>query len=170
MIFGKAKLLALSLFLVTGLAACTLIYSFGSDRGAAKVQAKWDKATKLHEEAIKKLKSEFSAKETAHEAKTKEVESELLQANARHEADSRNAAMRFVDRLRKSEERSRIYQHQAERGPAQCQSLAAHAGQLDKSLEEGRGVVQELRLALGQCLGNTSTLIKQIDADRKLFE
>ena len=55
-------------------------------------------------------------------------------------------------------------------GPLQCQSLAEHAGRLDRSLEEGRAVVQELRAALGQCAKHAGTLSTQITTDRNLYE
>ena len=49
-------------------------------------------------------------------------------------------------------------------------SNGAKKVQTDRSLEEGRAVVQELRAALGQCAKHAGTLSTQIATDRNLYE
>ena len=170
MIFKKAQLIACALSLAGALAVTTAVYSFGSSSGAKKVQIKWDADKRERDAAILQLTKTYREKEADHAAKTKDAEKQLELANEKFAKDRRAAELVFVDRLRKSETRASVYQRQAEAGPLQCQSLAEHAGRLDRSLEEGRAVVQELRAALGQCAKHAGTLSTQIATDRNLYE
>lgn len=170
MIFKKAQLIACVLSLAGVFAVTASVYSFGSSNGAKKVQTKWDADKKKREAAIMQLTKVYQDKEADHAAKTRNAEKQLELANEKFAKDRRAAELVFADRLRKSETRASVYQRQAEAGPLQCQSLAEHAGRLDRSLEEGRAVVQELRAALGQCAKHAGTLSTQIATDRNLYE
>lgn len=145
-------------------------YRRGHQAGEAEVQTLWDAdkeaARKAHDELVQKL----AKQEAVHAADQEEISLHLAQA--RNALDLALASQRSVyeQRLLQSSRRSEVYRSQAEAGTASCRDLASHAAELDRALEEGRGLVGELRETLGLRDRQVILLGQQIMDDRRLFE
>lgn len=146
------------------------IFFLGSNYKDAQWEAKWAQDKLEYSREIDRLKDVTRTKEQEHATETSKLQSKIAEQVRLHEVALAAVRAEFTQRLRSSETRAGIYQRQAEAGPAQCRDLAAHAARLDRALEEGRGLVQELRLTVGQRDNAIRSLSDQIRADRKLFE
>lgn len=162
---ARWSLLAASIALVSG-----AIFSFGSSYKDAQWQAKWTQEKLAQANEINRLKTEYGAKEDEHRKKNSELEARIGDQKKVHEVAIAAVLAEYGERLRKSETRANVYQRQAQSGPVGCQRLADHAAELDRSIEQGRSLVQELRLTLGQRDEHVRALSEQIINDRKLFE
>lgn len=146
------------------------IFFLGSNYKDAQWEAKWAQDKLEYSREITRLQGEVRTKEQNHAVETSRLQSQIAEQARLHTVAIAAVRAEFSQRLRTSEARAGIYQRQAEAGPTQCRDLATHAARLDRSLEEGRGLVQELRLTIGQRDNAIHTLSDQIRADRKLFE
>lgn len=157
--------------LVGGVAlAIGAIFFLGSSYKDSQWQSKWDKAELAKARAIDALKTEIGTKEDQHRDENSKLRAEIQERERLHAVAVAAVRAEYVQRVRLSESRALVYQRQAEGGTAQCRSLADHAARLDRSLEEGRSVVRELRIVVGQRDDAIRSLSTQILADRKLFE
>lgn len=145
------------------------VYSLGSSHGKAVVQNQWDKATIAKNNEILKLKDDFAAKERDHRAATGKLSYELEKAQQIHDQDVATLRADYSERLFNSEQRGSVYKRQAEGGSVERTSLASHAAQLDRSLEEGRNLVAEFRRTLEFREDQLRLLGKQIITDRALL-
>ena len=141
-----AGLLAAALLIGSG----TYVYLCGKDDGKEVVQKKWDAEKKLYDTAIAGLKDHYGMLEAANRTKTEELTHDLAEAQKNHDVAIANAQSDFDKRLLKSQARADYYKRMSEGGSLECRNLASHAAELDRSLEEGRLVVRELRETLGQ--------------------
>lgn len=145
-------------------------YSQGYAASSAAVQAHWEQEAKAeaqhHAELVQKLTTDLAVQVQKQE----QVAHELAQLRQAHAAvlSARKSAHR--QRLLQSARRAEVYRDQAEAGAASCGSLASHAAQLDRALEEGRGLVDELRETLGLRDRQVRLLGQQIENDRQFFE
>lgn len=137
--------------------------------GAASVQSRWDEETVRRDLITEQLKSKNEKLSQENKDLVVNIATNLENANALHTKTVAALHAEYADRLRKSEARSGIYREQAEGGATQCQRLASHATELDRSLEEGRSVVQELRTTVGLRDQQLEQLGRQILADRALL-
>ncbi len=133
---------------VTG--AFALTYKLGTVNGAFVVQAAWDDAEKKRKVAIGKLETEYAVLESTHTTKVKELTDALQRSSTEYETALAGYRADFANRLQLATSRSGVYQRQAQGTAAERDRLAKHASELDRSLEEGRGLVRELRVTLGQ--------------------
>lgn len=142
--------------------------------GTEHVQRQWDAERESREKASQKAKSELEAKLAASEARYAEREqkitAELAQVAEQHLAALRSQRIALEQRLLQSTRRSEIYRDQAEGSEASCRDLASHAAKLDRALEEGRGLVQELSGTLGLRDRQVILLGDQIKSDRLLLD
>ena len=139
-------------------------------RGASRVQAAWDKSKAAYETLLAQTRNHYAWKMGINEQKTKEVEDDLKQAKLDYEADITRVAVTLRGRLQSSEQRAAEYQRAAQGSTSQRDDLASHAAKLDRTLEEGRGLVQELGATVRQRDKQLNLLGDQILADRELFE
>lgn len=146
------------------------IYNTGSAHGASVVQAKWDKQQKANDQAIQALKDEYASKEETHRNENRKITHELAEAQKSYEVALAKQRAEYDRRMQLSTNRATIYQRQVESGAAQCRSLASHAAELDRTLEEGRSLVRELRDTLGLRDRQLILLGSQIKADRAILE
>jgi cell division protein FtsB len=137
--------------------------------GAASVQSRWDTETARRDLITEQLKSKNEKLSQENKDLTAGIATNLENANVAHAKVIAGVRAEYTDRLRKSEARSGIYREQAEGGATQCRRLASHATELDRSLEEGRSVVQELRTTVGLRDQQLEQLGRQILADRALL-
>ena len=97
------------------------------------------------------------------------LEAKLKEAETRYEEALAAVSLEFGGWLRQSEDRAIRYRGWAEGQSDQREHLANYAAQLDASLAEGRGLVAEFRVALGQCQRDLRALGEQIVIDRGLI-
>lgn len=145
------------------------IYTKGQAHGEAVVQKKWDADKRARDAATQKLKDEYAQKEQDHAHDSQKAADALDTATKQYAGDVFTLRADFASRLHDSTTRAGIYQRQAQGGVAECASLASHTAELDRSLEEGRSLVRELRDTLELRDQQLVQVGNQLLADRKLF-
>lgn len=168
-IFPWAKLALYALPVIALAGIFYAVYSIGSDSGKASVQAEWNIAKEAERLAIQKIKDDYAAREAAYRQVNRSISDELTKTNEQHSSAVAAISLGYEQRLRHSTERASIYQRQAEGGTAQCQRLASHAAELDRSLEQGIRLVKEYGATIEQRDGQLKALGAQILNDRQLL-
>lgn len=145
------------------------VYNAGYRAGDADVTAQWQQEQLLHQKAIADLNEQIKTKENQHKQVSENISNEIAQASSEYETIVANLDSEYTIRLRNSEERSHSYQLAAESGAIERQRLASHAAELDRTLEEGRRLVEELRSSIELKDRQLRLLGSQIQADRSLL-
>lgn len=145
------------------------VYDSGYDSGQAHVQSEWDKKKLAQSNEINRLNYLIGGIERTHHNDTVRITDELFKANQAFTAAVGALNAKYVARLLDSEKRAGIYQRLSEAGPAEQARLASHAAKLDRSLEEGRHLVEELRTTVEQCERQLTLLGEQLTSDRQLM-
>ena len=148
----------------------SMIYSAIYSAGQKDIQAKWDQAKIEYQVVIDNKKTEYDTLEENARRKTDALTLELSNAKTKHAVAVVNIHADYAKRMQHSQNRTVVYQRQAEGGTAECKRLASHAAQLDSTLEEGRSLVRELRETLGLRDSQLIELGNQIKADRILLD
>lgn len=145
-------------------------HSFVYKSGVNKVTLDWTKEKLAYQSQIAKLTLEKAEKESEHAKESKELSDKLAQEKA--DSTERIARLHadYTTRLHKSEDRANLYQRMSKAGASEQERLAIHAAGLDRSLEEGRLLVAELRETVEHRDRVIEVLGQQILTDRKLFE
>lgn len=146
-----------------------LAYQLGKKVSYEKVHNEWNIERQATKDKIAELKQEYQAYEFEYK---KTIEDLVIQLqNSQDSFDSELVRIRddYSNRLLNIEQRASIYKRQSEAGATERRSLADHAARLDRSLEEGRHLVQELGATLRQREREISVLSEQIQADRQLL-
>lgn len=91
-----------------------------------------------------------AAQEQSYTTKIGELNEAIQIQAGTHKVALAAIANQHAARMRNSENRAATYRHMSESGAAESAALAAHAAELDRTLEEGRRLVAELRETLGQ--------------------
>lgn len=151
------------------LATSLLLVHVGYQDGVADTKAQWQAETIKRNAAVDKLKGEYAQKEREHTAKIQELTNDLAQAEQDHQANLNQFKLDYDRRLQLSTGRANVYQRQAAGSAVERDRLAKHAAELDRSLEQGRGLVRELRETLGQRDATIRELAKLIQSDRALM-
>lgn len=145
-----------------------MTYKLGHYHGNMEILTEWNKANDDRKEAEAKFQKENAALMAAHVTKQQDLEKQL-DAQGKHFDELLATASRDFDaRLQLSEGRAGVYRRQAEGSRTEQANLAEHAARLDRSLEEGRGLVRELRETLGQRDRTIGILREVIINDRTL--
>lgn len=95
---------------------------------------------------------------------------ELLELRKTYEASVNDLITEHTNRVRNLEKRSDYYRSMSQAGSVECGDLGDIATRLDRSLEEGRQLVVELRSRLGLREEQIRLIGKQLKADRHLLE
>lgn len=155
------------LFLIIGSSA---LFHWGKVTGSAEVTKEWNQEKKQTEEYIHTLALQYVELKRVHAVESQNLRNEIVQSRNKYEADLIDIRNQYSDRLLSSEQRANLYKRQAESGTIEHRGLADYAAELDRSLEEGRHLVRELRTALGQREREIGILSTQIHTDRNLLE
>lgn len=166
-ILYKCGLALAAVALVIGMGVS--LVKIGHLRGATEIQEKWDKDVLAREKAMSKLQGEYNVLQDQHTTKVQELDYELQASSAKHEATLAGYKSDYDKRLQLANGRAGTYQRQAQGTAVERDSLAKHAAELDRSLEQGRSLVRELRETVGQRDATIQSLGKLIKADRALF-
>lgn len=146
-----------------------IAYKTGSNSGAAGVQADWNTAKLRHAEELAELKERVAQNEATHRRESQVYADRLADAERSHLQSLADLRSGYADRLLDSERRASAYERMSEAGAVGRANLASHAAQLDRSLEQGRLLVGELRSAVEQRDSQLRTLGEQLQADRRLI-
>lgn len=147
----------------------TWAYWKGHSSGSATVQQKWDRERAVLLAAALEFKQDTAKRETAHRIETSALEGQLREAEAEYEKALYTVHDKYADWVQLSESRSANYRRWAEGESSQRERLADYTEKLDRSLSEGRSLVEEFRLSLGQCERDIKALGEQIKMDRLLI-
>lgn len=162
--------------ILLGLLACflfaaysTAVYSLGSAKATATVTAAWKKENARRDIKTAQLEEVNKALQAQHEKDSSFITTELKTYEAQYKISLATATADYNKRLQQHQTRAGVYRELAEGSTAERERLASHAAELDRSLEEGRRVVQELRETVGLRDNQLRQLGKQIMADRALL-
>lgn len=162
--------------ILLGLLACFLfaaysaaVYSLGSSKGAATVKTAWDKENARRDIKTAQMEEVNKALLVQHEKDSSFITTELKTYETQYKISLAAAAADYTVRLQQHETRAGVYRKLSEGSTAERDRLASHAAELDRSLEEGRSVVRELRETVGLRDSQLRELGKQIIADRALL-
>lgn len=144
-------------------------YKAGWDKGTDHIQTKWDAERVATQLQIVQLKQEYSTYEEIHRETIRGITQELQDYKNKYQDELALIESEYADRVLSSEERANVYKRQSEAGAIERRNLADHAARLDRSLEEGRRLVRELRSTLRQREQELGILGSQIKADRQLL-
>lgn len=145
------------------------VYSLGAEHKANELQLEHQAELAAHEEEIRQLEERIATNETAHRRASQLISEQL--SDIREDNAATVAALRsgFALRLRQSDDRAAVYQRLSNAGTSDRADLASHAAELDRSLEQGRLLVGELRSTVAERDGQLRLLGQQLSADRKLI-
>ena len=144
-------------------------YYLGGAHKQATLEKEWQGFTVKVQEEHSRLTAELAVKQAHYQAETQRINDELTQATAQFEGALRAVHDQYAVRLHNSETRASVYQRQAKGGAAERDALAEHASRLDRSLEEGRRLVADLRYTLEQRERALHAVGQQLLQDRKLL-
>jgi hypothetical protein len=139
------------------------------DVGEARVQAKWDKDIAERNSKIRELEQKVKRNERAYRAEVDVIEAKVVSDNLAYERKLADSRIALAGQLRRSEGRAAFYVNLSEAGATERANLASYAAQLDRSLVEGRQVVEELRATVVQRDSQLRAVGEQLEADRKLI-
>lgn len=160
---SSAILLAMSASYYSG-------HSQGVKTGEKNISVLWLKDQKEQAQKLLALQEEIKQKEFGHRQESARISDQLRKSETEHDQSLAALNADLAQRLRISTERAVVYQRQAEAGSDQCRGLASHAAQLDRSLEEGRGLVGELAATLRQRDEQLRLIGAQLTNDRLLLD
>lgn len=145
------------------------VYSLGSSKATATVTAAWKKENSRRDIKTAQLEEVNKVLMAQHQKDSSFITTELKTYEAQYKISLASATADYNRRLQQHQTRAGIYRELAEGSTAERDGLASHAAELDRSLEEGRSVVRELRETVGLRDNQLRELGKQIMADRALL-
>ena len=157
------------LIVAAAIAILAVPYHLGKNVGKLEVSSAWDKDRKNSADAVIKLILSNEKLQRENQETTTRISDELASKEKEHAKALADLRADYSGRLLQSATRQGIYQRQAEGSATERNHLASYAAQLDRSLEEGRSLVRELRQTVGQRDYTIRLLSEQITADRLLY-
>lgn len=152
---------------VAALVGSSLYWAYTEGKHSTQVQ--WNLYKEQKNVEIQRLNSKYEVAAANHTTQSKKINDEIIQNKSATEVIIRNLRTELASRLLDSKARADIYQRQAQSGAVECGNLANYASELDRTLESGRNLVQELSTTVKQRDSEIKTLGDQILNDRKLF-
>ena len=154
------------------LLACAVgfVHEVGKLNGASEVQEKWDKEKEDTAAEVGKLKTELARKEAEHQLLSEQNSNELARTQKEHEQAMADLLADYTGRLLNITKRAEVYERLSRGSATERDRLVQHTAELDRTLEEGRHLVGELRQTLGQCEVTVGVLGTQILLDRNLLK
>lgn len=149
------------------------LYNTGFEDGEDKVELAWAKDTeerrKAQEEEVNRLKKELADAAKIHKERSDEIATQLSQLEIDHANNLAALERDHAQRMRNHTDRTIVYEYLSDSGATERANLASYAAQLDRSLEQGRLLVAELRSTVVQRDGQIQLLSEQIVADRRVI-
>lgn len=164
-----SKILKIGLPILAVIAVLWYTFSLGSDHGKAVIQGKWDAQKQIDAKALAAEKKKIASDEAIHRANDRKISDELASIKEITAGDVARIRGESALRLQDSTQREHLYRRQTEAGAVERANLASYAAQLDRSLSEGIGLVDELKATLELRDGQIRGLAAQINNDRQLI-
>lgn len=101
-------------------------------------------------EEAARIREEYVTLTNIHVGDQLLLQNELLEQTREYEKDINNIRSDHAGRMLNSEKRNSILRERAETSSPECGPITLHATRLDRSLEEGRGLVREFSRTLRQ--------------------
>lgn len=162
-------LIKLLLIVLAVSAIIAVPYQMGKNDERLELTSAQAKIDKERADKIAELTQKNLDLTAAHQTETTRIADELAAQQAGYAKALDALRIDYANRLLQSAAREGIYQRKAQGSAVERDYLASHAARLDRSLEEGRSLVRELRETLGQRDNAIRTLSQQIQADRRLI-
>ena len=137
--------------------------------GQRDTQEQWDAERATYKKAMDTLKDQYATLESKVRIDNQRNSDELAEKELSHAVILARLNSEYTGRMQLAEQRASRYQRQAQGGAVEQASLARHAAELDRSLEEGRRMVAELSATLRQRDDQLRAVSKQLENDRNLF-
>lgn len=150
--------------------AATSIYHLGKLSGKQVVYGEWNQAVIDQNLKIQEIRNEYAKQEKEYQKTISDLSLELQKSETEFNTQLDSIKSDYAKRLLTSEERASVYKRMSEAGTIERRNLADYATKLDKSLEEGRGLVRELWATLRQRERELTILGSQLNADRHLLD
>lgn len=166
----QTQAIRIGLLLLVLLSLLIATYNWGKSSGESKIQEEWDKQVAETNATIAQYEVAYLHLAKQHAIQGEELRHEINQTQIEHQKQLSDIRNEYSGRLLSSENRANLYKRQAESGTIEHRNLADYAAELDRSLEEGRFLVQELRTTLRQREREIGILSKQIQNDRQLLD
>lgn len=146
------------------------LYTAGYNNGVGAIQAERKADQAAQALLVAELRGQLKAKEDQHARETAKLSSQLASQSATYADELRRIELSYAGGLRDSEQRAFRYRAIAEAGTDQCRNLASHTAELDRSIVEGRQVVEELRATIVLRDTQLKLVGAQLISDRQLYE
>lgn len=160
----------LPILILVVLFSYVITYQYGKHVSYVSVHSEWQKERANTERKMRELREEYRTYEDEYREEIQKLKNSLQDSQDSFNAELSNIRAEYSDRLLDSENRAYVYKRMSEAGASERRDLADHAARLDRSLEEGRALVQELRTTLRQREVELITLGSQIQADRTFLD
>lgn len=157
--------IAVLLVSIVGLSA-----KVGNMAGKSEIRSEWQTDNDLKAAAITKLKNILIEKEANHKLLSEQNANELARKQKEHAQAMDSLRADYAERLLSSTNRANAYERLSRGTTTERDRLVQHTAELDRTLEEGRHLVGELRQTLGQCEITVGVLGTQILLDRNLLK
>ena len=118
--------------------------------GSTIVNNKYISIENEWKEEAARIKEEYVTLTNIHVGDQLLLQNELLEQTREYEKDINNIRSDHAGRMLNSEKRNSILRERAETSNPECRPITLHATRLDRSLEEGRGLVREFSRTLRQ--------------------
>jgi hypothetical protein len=144
-------------------------YNHGYRQGTNEVWLEWEVSKEAARAVQDELIARVAKQEERHRLEQEELSNDLVRTRELHETVLAHQRASYEHRLLQSSRRAEAYLRQAEAGIAAQRDLASHTAQLDRALEEGRGLVTELGFTLRLRDYQLKKLGEQLLNDRQIF-
>lgn len=142
---------------------------FGANHAETAAELTATEKELTHSRLINKLQTDLETASVIHTTELQEIRDAWTEAQEAYTLDVAGIRADYEQRLLLSKTRAGVYQRQAKGSSVEQERLAAHAAELDRSLEEGRQLVKELKATIGQRDSAIRALGSMILTDRKFF-
>lgn len=159
----------LALFLLLVLFGEYKLWSAGVDHGSAKVTKLWNQDKEKQAKSLQDAKDRNALLMADNRNLSEKLTHDLAEQKTAHEVELAHVKSDYDSRLLQSEKRAGVYKRMSEAGSTECGNLASHTAELDRSLEQGRSLVRELRETLRFRDEQLKTVSAKLLADRKLL-
>ena len=125
-------------------------YAYGTTTANNKAKLHLKEMETQWNAQIETLRDAAAVRQRDYSTKIGELNGTIQTQADAHKVALAAIADQHAARMRNSENRAAAYHRMSESGAAESAALAAHTAELDRTVEEGRRLVAELRETLGQ--------------------
>ena len=159
----------LRLYIILGSAVALFVGVTAYRAGAASVQAAWDRANQINTVQVALKQERIAAAKDSNHVERQQIIASAVTADKQTLRAITEQRVVYERRLLDATARAEEYRRLSQACSAESYYLADHAARLDRTLEEGRQLVYELRATLGLREEEIKLLAAHIQNDYVLF-